>query len=251
MVEPLSSTELTSVVSEQFLDLSSFANKFICTQFLFFSLICDIATHAALMKSKEHHSSATESSESDIVSAHRFISTRDLMKWCARVDKLHKSGALATFGANEAIFCEAVDCFSGMITKPSLRKHITQLLGVAWDLPSDRIEFYLNMYKPSIQMSPTSITIGRVMLHKSEQVTVCGIITLQQIAVKSRSRFAHTTHSLRLLEKIAVCIKLDEPVLLVGETGTGKTSVIQYIADQMGETLLVLVCNSGQQHSLS
>ena len=50
----------------------------------------------------------------------------------------------------------------------------------------------------------------------------------------SNSRFAFTRQSSALLEKIVVCVNHTEPVLLVGETGTGKTSVIQYIAKQTG-----------------
>ena len=48
-------------------------------------------------------------------------------------------------------------------------------------------------------------------------------------------------HSLRLMERIAVCIKMNEPVLLVGETGNGKTTVIQYLAHQLRHELVVLV----------
>ena len=51
----------------------------------------------------------------------------------------------------------------------------------------------------------------------------------------SNSRFAFTRQSSALLEKIAVCVNHTEPVLLVGETGTGKTSVMQYIAQQTGK----------------
>lgn len=44
-----------------------------------------------------------------------------------------------------------------------------------------------------------------------------------------------------LMERIGVSIQMNEPVLLVGETGTGKTTVIQYVADQLGQNLVVLV----------
>lgn len=55
------------------------------------------------------------------------------------------------------------------------------------------------------------------------------------------------------MEKLAVCVQLSEPVLLVGETGTGintvqgcinsagKTTAVQYLADLMGQELVVLV----------
>ncbi len=47
--------------------------------------------------------------------------------------------------------------------------------------------------------------------------------------------------SMQLLEKISVCVQLSEPVLLVGETGTGKTTVVQYLADLLGQKLVVMV----------
>lgn len=38
-----------------------------------------------------------------------------------------------------------------------------------------------------------------------------------------------------LLEQVAVCVAKGEPVLLVGETGTGKTSTVQHLAGVTGE----------------
>lgn len=47
--------------------------------------------------------------------------------------------------------------------------------------------------------------------------------------------FAATRPSAVLLEQLAVCISKEEPVLLVGETGTGKTSTVQQLARVTGE----------------
>lgn len=46
--------------------------------------------------------------------------------------------------------------------------------------------------------------------------------------------FAYTRQAAGLLERVAVCVSRNEPVLLVGETGTGKTASIQYLAEQIG-----------------
>ena len=51
--------------------------------------------------------------------------------------------------------------------------------------------------------------------------------------------FALTRHALSSMERVAACVRVDEPVLLVGETGTGKTTVVQQLAQQMGHTLVV------------
>ena len=44
---------------------------------------------------------------------------------------------------------------------------------------------------------------------------------------------------LRLLERLAVCVLMNEPVLLSGETGVGKTKIVQHLADLTGNTLVV------------
>ena len=49
----------------------------------------------------------------------------------------------------------------------------------------------------------------------------------------SGSSFAETGHAMRLLEGVAVALHQQEPALLVGETGTGKTTLVQRLADQV------------------
>lgn len=47
--------------------------------------------------------------------------------------------------------------------------------------------------------------------------------------------FAATRPSCVLLEQLAVCVAKVEPVLLVGETGTGKTTAVQHLARVTGD----------------
>ena len=44
----------------------------------------------------------------------------------------------------------------------------------------------------------------------------------------------------RVLESIAVGISNNEAILLVGETGTGKTSTVQYLANNLGTCLRMM-----------
>lgn len=53
---------------------------------------------------------------------------------------------------------------------------------------------------------------------------------------RDRQTFAATRPSSVLLEQLSVCVTKGEPVLLVGETGTGKTSTVQYLAGMTGNT---------------
>lgn len=48
-----------------------------------------------------------------------------------------------------------------------------------------------------------------------------------------------------MLEQIACAVKYNEPILLVGETGTGKTTLVQTLAKMLGQKLTVLVCHRG------
>lgn len=57
------------------------------------------------------------------------------------------------------------------------------------------------------------------------------------------SNFSYTRPSVCLLERIASCVIQKEPVLLVGETGTGKTSCVQYLAQVTGHKLIVINMN--------
>ena len=50
----------------------------------------------------------------------------------------------------------------------------------------------------------------------------------------SGGSFAQTGQAMRLLESVAVALQQREPALLVGETGTGKTTLVQRLADQVG-----------------
>ena len=42
--------------------------------------------------------------------------------------------------------------------------------------------------------------------------------------------FSHTGHALRVMERVAAALSQQEPVLLVGETGTGKTTTLSHLA---------------------
>ncbi|KAF9163666.1 AAA ATPase midasin [Actinomortierella ambigua] len=186
----------------------------------------------------------------------RVISPRDLMKWCTRIDMLIevKGGyeALSYMisrerGIDEMIlqdlFSEAVDCFCSMIAEYEVWKEVLIRLGRALTLSSEKINWYIDNYTPKIDVRDLDLTIGRVTL----PVLNGG----QEMALRrsKRNPFAMTAHAKRLLEKIAVSVHLNEPVLLVGETGTGKTTVVQYLAHLLHHELTVI--NLSQQSDSS
>ena len=48
-----------------------------------------------------------------------------------------------------------------------------------------------------------------------------------------RQAFASTGHTLRLMEAMAAAVHQQEPLLLTGETGTGKTTLVQQLASKV------------------
>ena len=59
----------------------------------------------------------------------------------------------------------------------------------------------------------------------------------------NRVCYAYTQSSLCLLESVCRCVQMNEPVLLVGETGVGKTAVVNYLSQLTGnycETYIIV-----------
>ncbi|CEG79450.1 Putative P-loop containing nucleoside triphosphate hydrolase protein [Rhizopus microsporus] len=184
----------------------------------------------------------------------RFLSTRDLMKWCHRVDlllgeKLNDSSEVGMdLTLRQDLFNEANDCFCGMIPDYNIWMTVLQTIGKPLQISQELVRNYVDQYKPVLDVNDTHVRIGRVNLSSiaasGKQKKKAGLIKREK-----QRPFATTGHALRLMEKIAVSIHLNEPVLLVGETGTGKTTVVQHLADMIHQNLIVV--NLSQQSDSS
>ncbi|RYP12079.1 hypothetical protein DL765_007494 [Monosporascus sp. GIB2] len=172
----------------------------------------------------------------------RPITPRDLFKWCRRLQELLVGAGCKTGGepVSETIrgwmFMEAVDCFCGSLSKQNVKASLVSNIAEEMHLPEQLTAHYLEAQIPEIEETPSTFRIGRVTLDRRKQANRIG---------KSKRPFASTVHSKRLLEQIAVAVKLREPVLLVGETGIGKTTVVQQLADLLGHRLTAV--NLSQQ----
>lgn len=72
-------------------------------------------------------------------------------------------------------------------------------------------------------------------------VRTCISLLVMQVGSEKKP-FVQIRSSVHVLERIACSVKLNEPVLLVGETGTGKTTLVQSLAARLAQKLVVLVC---------
>ncbi|KAI1304313.1 hypothetical protein F5Y03DRAFT_175160 [Xylaria venustula] len=172
----------------------------------------------------------------------RPVTPRDLLKWCRRLEEVLVSVGCKTGEepvnkkTRDWMFMEAVDCFCGSLAKQDTKVLLLSCIAEEMHLPKQLMEHYLEAYIPQLEDSPSIFRIGRVMLTKHRH---------GNRVTKSKKPFANTTHAKRLLEQIAMAIKLQEPVLLVGETGIGKTTVVQQLANTLGHKLVAI--NLSQQ----
>ncbi|KAK5664014.1 hypothetical protein OQA88_228 [Cercophora sp. LCS_1] len=172
----------------------------------------------------------------------RPIGTRDLLKWCGRLDEILRAAGCKsgeegiTDTTRDRMFLEAVDCFVGNIHEAASRKALITAIAKEMHLSPERVQHYLTGYVPDLEDNEARLTIGRVSFTKPRR---------SSRAIKSKRPFATTTHAKRLLEQIAVAVRHREPLLLVGETGIGKTTVIQQLADSLGHQLVAV--NLSQQ----
>ncbi|KAJ7398225.1 hypothetical protein BTVI_127123 [Pitangus sulphuratus] len=162
----------------------------------------------------------------------RELSLRDLLNWCSRIAYNFDNNS-STTAVN--IFQEALDCFTAMLSNQGSRQKMAKVIGSKLNISKKKVEFFCELYKPEILIREQEVSVGRVCLIKKQTQA----LTVQ----RAKQTFAATRPSAVLIEQLAVCVAKGEPVLLVGETGTGKTSTVQYLAHITGHRLRVINMN--------
>ena len=133
------------------------------------------------------------------------------------------------------ILDDALDVFAGCLPEGRGRTILSHIIAAVWNLSSSVVDTYTST-APPFDLEENVLKIGRVQMPLAKE--------------GRRNRpFYKTKQALRLMQQICVCINSQEPMLLVGETGCGKTTVIQYIAELVGQELVVLNMNEQTQCS--
>ncbi|KAI9714101.1 MAG: hypothetical protein M1828_001222 [Chrysothrix sp. TS-e1954] len=182
----------------------------------------------------------------------RPLSFRDLIKWCGRAaHSLIQAGCVT---GEEAVlervtlddfFLDAMSCFVGHVADEGARSIVAEVAEVvARDMQLDPQRRDLLLFSRS----------PRFRMHKGELDgnLVVGRATLPLTGVsrpKSKNAHGHKVdlndHTLRLMEQVGVALGQKEPTLLVGETGIGKTTIVQHLATMLRQTLTTI--NLSQQ----
>ncbi|CUM68425.1 uncharacterized protein PRCAT00006148001 [Priceomyces carsonii] len=176
----------------------------------------------------------------------RIISFRDVIKLCSRCNQmLEREGVTIETPLFESyifqnIFAEAVDCFGSSITEYKALEPVIQAIGASLEIPHSQVKYFMNLHVPQMLNDGDRFIVGRASLQKSISDKL-----FNKKVTGSNTSFAKTKHSLKLMEQLGVSVLMAEPVLLVGETGTGKTTVVQQLAKTMNKKLTVI--NVSQQ----
>ena len=176
----------------------------------------------------------------------RSIGPQDLLKWCERVQDLLVNAGITSGhdsisdAIHDSIFLEAVDCFTGSYPPGPERTAALTFIGQGLHIPAARTRHCLTARKPDLSISDSSLRIGRTNFQNPKKH-----IRASFNGTHRNTPFATTDHVARILESVAVAVKMIEPCLLVGETGSGKTTIVQQLAMVMGRKLTIV--NLSQQ----
>ncbi|RAL64223.1 hypothetical protein DID88_002115 [Monilinia fructigena] len=173
----------------------------------------------------------------------RPISPRDLLKWCRRLASVLKSSGSKTGSepisdsTKYEMFLEAADCFAGSLQTEDARRSVISCIAEEMHIDPQSMEHFITAHIPRYDDGDNDLLIGRVRLSKKRSSRVSK-------PTKKARPFANTTHAKRLLEQVGVAVQMSEPVLLVGETGIGKTTVVQQLADSLGFKLTAVTVST-------
>ncbi|KAJ3181878.1 hypothetical protein HDU85_003393 [Gaertneriomyces sp. JEL0708] len=181
----------------------------------------------------------------------RLLSLRDLMKFCDRVESwgrdMRDALEVASDGSKqlklevrELLFLEAADSYARWIPKRELSDRVLAKIGEAFNVPLHRVQFFIDHFTPAVTSTDEQVIVGRARLPKRPR---------DLLDQRVERPFASTPPTLRLMSTIASCLAQSFPTLLVGETGTGKTTLVQHLAHMTNTPLTVI--NLSQQSDSS
>ncbi|VDM40792.1 unnamed protein product [Toxocara canis] len=141
---------------------------------------------------------------------------------------------------NVAVFGELSDVWALHCVRRDDVMQLSQIISDHLSVNRDQLNYYLNLRLPTISLEQENFVCGRATLRIAERMDSKKYFFIYCDILNKHPLMGVTRDICQLMERVAVCITRDEPVLLVGETGVGKTSVVQSIAAHANVTLRVV-----------
>ncbi|GIZ45466.1 hypothetical protein CKM354_000863100 [Cercospora kikuchii] len=156
----------------------------------------------------------------------RVIGPRDLLKWCKRVATSRHGRSSFTSKDIDDSFLEAMDSFLGALPDDEVRTILASHIAEELHIDPQRRDHLLRDREPEYKAGKESVRAGRHAISRSKQRKLV------------ESSFSTNPHTCRTLESVLAAVVNREPLLLVGETGVGKTTAVQHLATQLGKKLV-------------
>lgn len=168
----------------------------------------------------------------------RLPSIREVLKWCRRLSRRLPS-ALSTNGASPVVpetflvdmLKDGMDCYAAHIDNEALYQVLADGMAESLNIAPTAANHALKQQNPIMQQHKTAVQVGRSLLPR---------LGVRRSKGAGASRFALTRRVRQNMEMIATATVAQEPVLLVGETGVGKTTMLQYIASSIDQDVTVV-----------
>ncbi len=225
IVEPLGSEELTAVLRYRFSPIEPLIAKIIGKEdnsLMWLWLTSFLETFEMLQRAQEAsptpptlpqstepaaNTDAQQQPQIPKIRSGRFISIRDVTKWCSRIEDAVKgsdfnNNAISS-QVREIVFLEAVDCFCCAIAKGPLRRQVVDLIAKIWQIEASRVEYFAASYKPQLNVTKSTVNLGRVV-----QLPIYNPDNSSTPSLQLESdTYCYTRHSLVLMERLAQCLK--------------------------------------------
>ncbi|KAF1812640.1 P-loop containing nucleoside triphosphate hydrolase protein [Eremomyces bilateralis CBS 781.70] len=163
----------------------------------------------------------------------------DLLKWCSRMSWKFKHSRKFDDNDLAGMFLDAVDIFAASMRDKVLQDAMVENIAIALGIDPQLRDHLLGRREIPVgfpkEGSKASLRVGRIQLPVSSSIK--RHLDTQALALNRQTRCA--------LERISAAVMQSEPLLLVGETGAGKTSTVQYLSNCSRATLHVF--NLSQQ----
>ena len=213
--------------------------KFLSEKFLSWNVICRSALSIdeikRLLQSKFHRLSSILDLVLSLFSEEPLNLTA-IMRACARIDcafsalkgSSYQVGNPLTLEDRSVIANHSAFILTSKLSDDHARERLWLFVADALSLPQSELRSIFKEARPLFQVFPDSLQVGDVVLPR-------GVYEYQL-----PHDFALSSYSLRLMERIMLGLHLKEALLLVGETGTGKTTVVQSLAKYLKTKLSVV-----------